>query len=144
MARIGRPLPPFELGEDEQNELRRLERRRTVAQALALRARIVLACAEGQSNTTVAQRCGVTRPTVGKWRQRFVERGVDGLLDESRPGHPRTVGDEEVERVLVNTLESQPTDATHWSTRSMAKASGLSQSTVSRIWRAFGLQPHRT
>ena len=144
MARIGRPLPPFELGEDEQNELRRLERRRTVAQALALRARIVLACAEGQSNTTVAQRCGVTRPTVGKWRQRFVERGVDGLLDESRTGHPRTVGDEEVERVLVNTLESQPTDATHWSTRSMAKASGLSQSTVSRIWRAFGLQPHRT
>lgn len=144
MARTGRPLPPLELSKAEQHELQRLERRRTSAQALALRARIVLACAEGWSNTEVARRCRVTRPTVGKWRQRYVERRIDGLLDEPRPGHPRTVSDEDVERVLVMTLESQPKDATHWSTRSMAKASGLSQSTVSRIWRAFSLQPHRS
>jgi len=144
MARTGRPLPRLGLSEAETEELRRLERRRTTAQALALRARIVLACAEGHSNTEVARRCRVTRPTVGKWRQRFVERRLDGLHDEPRPGHPRTVSDEDVERVLVMTLESQPADATHWSTRSMAKASGLSQSTVGRIWRAFSLQPHRT
>jgi transposase len=132
------------LSVEETEELRRLERRRTTAQALALRARIILACAEGRSNGEVARICGVTRPTVGKWRQRFVERSVEGLLDEPRPGRPRTVSDEDVERVLVMTLESQPADATHWSTRSMAGASGLSQSTVSRIWRAFGLQPHRS
>ena len=144
MARTGRPLPALELSAAEQQELQRLERRRTTAQALALRARIVLACAEGRSNTEVAQRCRVTRPTVGKWRRRYVERRMDGLFDEPRPGHPRTVSDEEVERVLVQTLESQPQNATHWSTRSMAQASGLSQSTVSRIWRAFHLQPHRT
>jgi transposase len=132
------------LSVEETEELRRLERRRTTAQALALRARIILACAEGRSNGEVARSCGVTRPTVGKWRQRFVERSVEGLLDEPRPGRPRTVSDEDVERVLVMTLESQPADATHWSTRSMAGASGLSQSTVSRIWRAFGLQPHRS
>jgi transposase len=144
MAPTGRPLPPLELSVEETEELRRLERRRTTAQALALRARIILACAEGRSNGEVARSCGVTRPTVGKWRQRFVERSVEGLLDEPRPGRPRTVSDEDVERVLVMTLESQPADATHWSTRSMAGASGLSQSTVSRIWRAFGLQPHRS
>jgi len=144
MARTGRPLPPLELSVEETEELRRLERRRTTAQALALRARIILACAEGRSNSEVARSCRVTRPTVGKWRQRFVERGIEGLLDEPRPGRPRTVSDEGVERVLVMTLESQPADATHWSTRSMARASGLSQSTISRIWRAFGLQPHRS
>lgn len=144
MARTGRPLPPLELSAAEQQELRRLERRRTSAQALALRARIVLACAEGRSNTEVARACRVTRPTVGKWRQRYVEQRMDGLLDEPRPGHPRTVTDDEVESVLVMTLESQPKNATHWSTRTMARASGLSQSTVSRIWRAFHLQPHRT
>jgi transposase len=144
MARTGRPLPPLELSAAEQRELQRLERRRTTAQALALRSRIVLACAEGRSNTEVARMCRVTRPTVGKWRQRYVERRIEGLLDEPRPGHPRTVIDEDVERVLVMTLEGQPKNATHWSTRSMAQASGLSQSTVSRIWRAFHLQPHRT
>jgi transposase len=144
MARTGRPLPVLELIPEEREELRRLTRRHTTAQALALRARIVLACAEGYSNRTVAETLGVTRMTVGKWRRRFLERGLDGLLDEPRPGHPRTVSDADVERVLVMTLESQPADATHWSTRSMAKASGLSQSTVSRIWRAFSLQPHRS
>jgi transposase len=144
MARTGRPLPVLELSPDEREELQRLARRPKTAQALALRARIVLACAEGRSNSEVARMQGVTRPTVGKWRRRFVERGVAGLLDEPRPGPSRTVSDADVERVVVMTLESQPEDATHWSTRSMAKASGLSQSTVSRIWRAFNLQPHRT
>ncbi len=144
MARTGRPLPPLELSADEGEELRRLERRRTTAQALALRARIVLACAEGRSNAEVARLCRVTRPTVGKWRRRFLAHAIEGLLDKRRAGRPRTVSDEDVERVLVMTLESQPADATHWSTRSMAKASGLSQTTVHRIWRAFGLQPHCT
>jgi transposase len=144
MAHTGRPLSALELSEDQRQELRRLVRRPKSAQALALRARIVLACAEGRSNREVAQALGVTRMTVGKWRRRFLERGIDGLLDEPRPGHPRTVSDADVERVLVLTLESQPPNATHWSTRSMAQASGLSQSTVSRIWRAFSLQPHRT
>ena len=143
MARTGRPLTALELSADEREELQRLARRPKTAQALALRARIVLACAEGDSLRAVAARLGVTRMTVGKWRRRFLERGLDGLLDEPRPGHPRTVSDEDVERVLVMTLESLPADATHWSTRAMAKASGLSQSTVSRIWRAFSLQPHR-
>jgi transposase len=144
MAHTGRPLSALDLSEDQRQELRRLVRRPKSAQALALRARIVLACAEGRSNREVAQALGVTRMTVGKWRRRFLERGIDGLLDEPRPGHPRTVSDADVERVLVLTLESQPPNATHWSTRSMAQASGLSQSTVSRIWRAFSLQPHRT
>jgi transposase len=143
MARSGRPLSVLELSAAEMEELRRWERRRKTAQALALRARIILHCAQGGSNSEVAERLGVARPTVGKWRQRYVERRGAGLLDEPRSGHPRTVSDADIERMLVRTLESQPTDATHWSTRSMADASGLSQSTVSRIWRAFGLQPHR-
>jgi transposase len=144
MARTGPALPPLELSEEEEQELRRLARRAKTAQALALRARIVLACAQGRSDRAVAQALGVTRMTVGKWRRRFLAQGVEGLLDEPRPGRPRTVSDEDVERVLVMTLESQPADATHWSTRSMAKASGISQTTVHRIWRAFALQPHRT
>ncbi len=124
--------------------LERWMRRPKTAQALALRARMVLACAEGKSNTAVAEDLGITRPTVGKWRRRFLEFGVDGLLDEPRPGVPRTVTDEQVEALLTRTLETMPRNATHWSTRSMAQESGLSQSTVGRIWRAFGLQPHRT
>jgi transposase len=119
-------------------------RRRTTAQALALRARIVLACAEGRDNTDVAEEFGVTPQMVGKWRRRFLDRRCHGLLDEPRPGAPRRVGDTDVERVIVKTLESKPRDATHWSTRSMAQATGLSQSTISRIWRAFALQPHRS
>jgi transposase len=118
------------------------ERRKT-AQALALRARIVLGCASGLSNKAEAARERVTAQTVGKWRQRFVEQGLDGLRDEPRPGVPRKIDDAKVESVIVQTLESQPSTTTHWSTRSMARLSGISTSSVGRMWRAFGLQPHR-
>jgi transposase len=111
---------------------------------LAQRSRIVLACAEGLTNTAVAKRVGVSLPTVRRWRGRFAERRLDGLLDEPRPGRPREISDEQVENVIVKTLESKPPDGgTHWSTRNMAAAAGLNQTAVSRIWRAFGLQPHR-
>jgi len=126
----------------ERETLERWARRHSSAQALALRCRIVLACAEGGTNTEVAQRLGVTRATVAKWRTRFVERRLDGLHDEPRPGGPRSITDDDVERLIVKTLEESPRAATHWSTRSMAQATGMSQSAVSRIWRAFGLKPH--
>jgi transposase len=119
-------------------------RRRSTAQAIALRARIVLGCADGRDNIDVAEQLGITQQTVGKWRRRFVERRLDGLLDEPRPGAPRRISDRRIEDVIVRTLESKPRDATHWSTRSMAKVTGLSQSSISRIWRAFVLQPHRS
>ncbi len=140
----GRPLAELRISEAQREILERWLRRRKTAQALALRARLVLACASGASNQTVAAKLGLTPQTVGKWRGRFLNQGVDGLLDEPRPGGPRTITDAEVERVLTLTLETQPPDATHWSTRSMARRSGLSQSAVSRIWRAFALQPHRS
>jgi transposase len=142
MARRGTPLAELELTADERETLERWARRPKSAQALALRCRIVLACAEGGSNIEVGDRLGVNRMTVGKWRARFVIDRLDGLHDEPRPGAPRAIGDDDVERVIVTTLEQTPSDATHWSTRSMAAASGMSQSTVSRIWRAFGLKPH--
>jgi transposase len=110
---------------------------------VALRSRIVLAAAEGLKNTEIAERVGVTRPVVTKWRNRFAEDRLEGLLDEPRPGRPRTVTDAQVEEVIVKTLETTPKDATHWSTRSMASEVGLTQSAVHRVWRAFGLQPHR-
>ena len=132
-----------ELSAQERAQLESWERRRTSAQALAERARIVLAASEGLKNTEVAERLGVTRGTAAKWRSRFVAARLDGLVDEPRPGRPRTITDEQVEEVIVRTLETQPKDATHWSTRSMAAQVGLSQTAVSRIWRAFGLQPHR-
>lgn len=141
---IGRPIPPLELALEEREMLERWARRPTTAQALALRARIVLACADGRTNTAVAADLGLAKPTVGKWRSRFVERRLDGLLDEPRPGAPRTITDADVERVLTLTLETTPPDATHWSTRAMARCTGMSQSAISRIWRAFALQPHRT
>jgi transposase len=140
----GRPLPELVLSLEERENLERWSRRPQTAQALALRARIVLACAGGKSNTVVAGELNVTNATVGKWRQRFVEQRLDGLLDEPRPGAPRSISDADVERVVTLTLETTPTDATHWSTRSMAARSGMSQSAVSRIWRAFALQPHRS
>ena len=141
--RLGRPLTPIMLTADEQTTLAGWARRRTTAQALALRARIVLQAAAGDSNTQIARRERVVQATVGKWRSRFLEKRLEGLLDEPRPGVPRTITDAEVEALIVQTLESTPRDATHWSTRTMAKARGLSQSSVSRIWRTFGLQPHR-
>jgi transposase len=132
------------LTDDEQSELRGWARRPMTAQAHALRARIILACARGASNGEVAEDLGVTRQTVGKWRQRFLDQRLDGLVDAPRPGAPRTITDEDVERVVATALEQTPKDATHWSTRSMAQATGLSQSSISRIWRAFSLQPHRS
>lgn len=131
------------LSEEEKMTLRAWTRRRQTAQALALRSRIVLACAEGKSNAEVAEHMGVARITVTKWRNRFAVLRLQGLLDEPRPGRPRLVTDEKVEAVIGKTLEERPKDATHWSTRSMAKAMGMSQTSISRIWRAFGLQPHR-
>src|SRR5918992_2142919 len=141
---IGRPIPPLTLTPDEREAWERWVRRPKTAQALAQRARIVLACAAGKNNTMVARELRLVKATVAKWRTRFVERRLDGLLDEPRPGSPRKISDAEVERVLTLTLETTPQDATHWSTRSMAQRSGLGKSTVNRIWRAFGLQPHRT
>lgn len=142
--RTGRPLSPLDLKLEERETLERWINRRRTAQALALRAGIILACATGRSNCAVAASLRITPQTVGKWRGRFIARRLDGLLDEPRPGAPRTIVDAEVERVISRTLESTPRDATHWSTRSMAKECGLSQSAISRIWRAFVLQPHRT
>jgi transposase len=135
---------PIALTEADRAALEAWTRRRKTAQALATRARIVLACAApGATNGGVARALGVSRPTVATWRRRFAERGPDGLLDEPRPGAPRTITDEQVERAVTATLESEPPNATHWSTRSLAQAVGLSQSAVVRIWRAFALQPHR-
>lgn len=142
--RRGRPTPVLTLTAEEHEILERWTRRRTTAQALAQRARLVLACAEGKTNTMVAAELRVSSHTVGKWRARFLEQRLDGLLDEPRPGAPRTIGDADVERVVTLTLESTPPDATHWSTRSMAQRAGMSQSAVSRIWRAFALQPQRS
>ena len=144
MAVLGRPKAELVVSDSERVTLEQWVRRRKSAQALALRARIVLQCAEGRSNQDVAGRLRVTGQMVGKWRARFVDRRVDGLLDEPRPGAPRSVHDAQIEAVLTTTLEHTPRDATHWSTRAMASESGLSQSTISRIWRAFALQPHRS
>ena len=128
----------------EREQLERWARRRRTAAGLATRSRIVLAAADGENNSAIARRLGVGRPTVAKWRARFAGERLAGLLDEPRPGRPRTLGDERVEEVIVRTLETAPPHGgTHWSTRQMAAASGLSQSTVARLWRAFGLQPHR-
>jgi transposase len=140
--RPGPQLPELSLSDEERATLQRWARRRTSSQALALRCRIVLACAEGHSNQAVADRLGVSKPTVTKWRVRFLKRRLEGLADAPRPGAARTITDEQVEQVLVTTLETTPKDATHWSTRSLARQLGMSQSAISRIWRAFGLKPH--
>ena len=142
---MARPFAvPITLSDPDRQVLQGWSRRPKTAQALALRARIVLAAAEGKNNTVVALEVGATTMTVAKWRGRFAERGLAGLHDEPRPGAPRTVTDSDVERVITATLESTPADATHWSTRRLAGQLGMSQSAVSRIWRAFGLQPHRS
>ena len=142
--RTGRPKATLTLTEDERREVESLAHRSRSAPALARRARIVLACAAGRDNNTVARRVRVAPATVCKWRGRFVRDRVDGLYDEPRPGTPRTITDNDVEQVIVRTLESTPRGATQGSTRTMATATGLSHATISRIWQAFGLPPHRT
>jgi transposase len=142
--RTGRPKAPLTVSAEERESLEDWARRRKTSQGLALRARIVILCAEGRFNGEVAKTLGVTQQTVGKWRARFVEKRLEGLLDEPRPGAPRSIGDAAVRRVVTLTLESKPEDATHWSTRSLAKKVGLTQNAIFRIWRAFGLQPHRS
>jgi transposase len=139
----GRPTVAVTLTAEQRELLARYERGRTVSQALALRARIVLLCAEGKTNTEVAEKVGVWGVTVGKWRSRFARLGVDGLLDAPRPNVHRKLTDEKVERVVRLALETIPTGRTHWSTRQMGKRAGVSQSSVSRVWRAFHLKPHR-
>ncbi len=136
-------LKPLTLTDDERSKLTAWTRRPKTAQRLALRARIVLAAADGHTNTAIAADLRVTLPTVGKWRQRFLDRRLDGLTDGPRPGPPRTITDARVEEVVTKTLETKPANATHWSTRGMARHTGLSQTAISRIWRAFGLKPHR-
>jgi transposase len=137
-------LEPLVLSEDERRRLENWVKRRRTAQGLALRARIVLACAQGGSNLAVAARLGVNRKTVRKWRARFLAERLDGLSDDPRPGVPRTITDAQVEEVVVATLEEVPEGAAHWPERELAARAGISPSSVLRIWRAFGLQPWRT
>jgi transposase len=141
---IGRPKAVLVLTTEERRELESLAHRSRSAPALARRARLVLACAEGHDNGVVARRLRMSPATVGKWRARFVATRVAGLFDEPRPGAPRQIDDTAIEALIVRTLETTPRGATHWSTREMAKATGFSHMTISRVWRAFGLQPHRT
>lgn len=144
MPRTGRPKAVLELTDDEREQLVRWSRRARSAQALALRSRIVLGCAEGLSNTAVADRERVNQATVGKWRRRFIEARLDGLVDDPRPGRPPSISAQQVEDVVVTTLEQTPPNATHWSRSKMAERSGLSASTIGRIWKAFELKPHRS
>jgi transposase len=142
MPRTGRPKADLTLTELERTQLLWWSRRAKSAQSLALRSKIILRCADGWDNQAVAAQLGCSTATVGKWRRRFVEKRLDGLTDEPRPGGPRSVGDDLIEQVVVDTLERTPRDATHWSRSSMAAETGLSKSTIGRIWRAFGLKPH--
>ena len=141
---LGRPKVALILTDDERVRLDSLAHRSRTAPHLARRARIILACAEGHDNKVVAKRLRMSQTTVCKWRGRFVRERLDGLYDEPRPGAPRQISDEQIEQVIVRTLEETPRGETHWSSRGMAKASGLGRTTVQQIWRAFGLQPHRT
>ena len=143
MPRTGRPKVVLELTDDERDQLQRWARRRKSSQGLALRSRIVLACAGGADNKTVAADLGCAAATVGKWRGRFVQHRLDGLADEERPGRPASITLEQVEDVVVATLEATPAHATHWSRAKMAERTGLSKSTIGRIWKAFELKPHR-
>jgi len=142
--KLGRPKPTTSLTSEQREQLEQWTRRRSTAQALARRASIVLLSIEGLNDIEIAKRLRTTRETVGRWRRRFLKVGIDGLLDEQRPGAPRKISDKDVERVITLTLETKPSDATHWSTRGMAKQAGLSQTAITRIWRAFALQPHRS
>ena len=140
----GRPISPLHLSPDERAYLERQVRRHRVARSLSERCRIILRCAEGVPSKSVATELDVHEHTVGKWRRRFLKDRIEGLLDEARPGRPRTIGDDQVAAVIERTLRSVPADATHWSIRSMAKVTGFSHTTIRRIWTAFGLQPHRS
>jgi transposase len=140
----GRPTKRISLKEEERRELERLARQKRRTRSVAFRAEIILKCGEGRTDSAVARRLRTSNSTVGLWRERYLSRGVDGLFDEARSGAPRRVGDDRIEEVVTKTLETTPPGATHWSTRLMAKKLSLSQSTVSRIWRAFGLKPHRS
>ena len=142
--RTGRPKQALRLTQEECDRLQSLIHRARSQPLLARRARVVLACAEGLDNKTVARKLRGSLGMVGKWRSRFLEARLEGLYDEPRPGAPRKVSDAQVEKVIIQTLESTPRGETHWSTRGLAKATGLSRMTISRIWHAFGLQPHRT
>src|SRR5699024_4788676 len=142
MSQRGPSLAELTLSADEREQLQRWVRRRKSAQDLAQRSRIILECATGASNSEVARNVAVSLPTVRKWRRRFLDHGLDGLVDEPRPGRPATISVDQVEQVVVDTLESTPKNATHWSRSTMANKSGLSKSTVGRIWKAFGLKPH--
>ena len=141
--RTGRPIPKLTVTDQEREMLQQWARRAKTAQGLAQRARIILACSEGRTNSQAASELRLTPQTIGKWRSRFLQKRLDGLLDEPRPGTSRRLSDRDVEKVLAMTLESTPKNATHWSTRSMAEVCGLSRSSVNRIWRAFALAPHR-
>src|SRR5512140_2459064 len=138
------PGKGFVLSAEQREALERWLRRPKTGQGLAQRAEIILECATGKSDIRVARKLRCNRITVGRWRRRFAHDGLDGLLDEPRPGAPRKISDADVERVITRTLETKPRDGTHWSTRSMARAVGLNQTAISRIWRAFSLQPHRS
>src|SRR6266699_3570975 len=142
MARTGRPKAELTLSDNERATLGRWARRAKSSQALALRANIILTCAQGHDNKETAAVLRCHESTVGKWRKRFIDMRLDGLADEPRPGRQPTITDEQVEKVVVDTLETTPKDATHWSRASMAKRSGLSRSTIGRIWKAFHLKPH--
>ena len=141
--RTGRPKKLMEIADEDRDKLQTIARRPKSAQAMAMRARIVLCCGEGMSNSEVARKLRITGATVGKWRERFRKQGLDGLLDEPRVGAPRKITDQQIDEVVTKTLESMPANGTHWSTRLMAAEMGLSQNAIVRIWHAFGLQPHR-
>jgi transposase len=143
MPRTGRPIPELVLTDDERATLTRWSQRAKSSQVLAMRSRIVLACANGAPNVDVAKDLGVHLSTVGKWRRRFLKLRLEGLVDEQRPGRPPSITLDQVESVVVTTLEQTPRNATHWSRASMAEKSGLSKSTIGRIWRDFNLKPHR-
>ena len=141
--RTGRPKKPLEIADEDRDKLRTIALRPKSAQAMAMRARIVLSCGQGMSNSEVARKLHIAGATVGKWRERFRKLGLEGLLDEPRVGAPRKITDRQMEEVVTKTRESMPANSTHWSTRLMAVETGLSQNAIVRIWRAFGLQPHR-
>src|SRR5436190_21319993 len=143
-VRTGRPKQALRLSEEEQGRLRSLAQRARSLPAVARRARVLLACAEGLDNKAVAKKLRCSLGMVGKWRSRFLKERLEGLYDEPRPGAPRKVTDDDVEQIIIQTLETTPRGQTHWSTRELAKATGFSRMTISRVWRAFGMQPHRS